>query len=210
MRPWAARPRRRSLTELIGVSAVPNVFRSAAVLTELSVFHSADARPVAAGGMFLSESRRSLLASVDLKKLTWTFPLMHRRLSHAFFKELQVLSKCLGVVWLGFFFALLYGWESYIWYLLHDLRVFAGPVGLVVPSSEWHKHRTLFTKFACVCVCESESRQGVVSQPPSNHSLHKQELELKGYAINAINKQSGKVSWLLLARSCTKGSIFIP
>lgn len=45
-----------------------------------------------------------------------------------------------------------------------------------------------------LCVCESESRQGVVSQPPSNHSLHKQELELKGYAINAINKQSGKVS----------------
>lgn len=106
----AAWPRRRSLADLIGSHSVDmlHVFISAPAFTELSVFHSADARPAAAGGTFPSESR-SLLASVHLKKLTWTFPLMHRRLSHVFFKELQ----CFGVV-LGFFFALLYGRESYI------------------------------------------------------------------------------------------------
>lgn len=137
-----------------------HVFISAPAFTELSVFHSADARPAAAGGTFPSESR-SLLASVHLKKLTWTFPLMHRRLSHVFFKELQ----CFGVV-LGFFFALLYGRESYIWYLLHDLRVFAGPVGLAVPSSEWHKHQTLFTKFVYVWVrVQTGIRQSASIQP---------------------------------------------
>lgn len=174
MRPWAARPRRRSLTELTGsrgVGTVPNVFRSAAVFTELSVFHSADARPVAAGGMFLSESRRSLLASVDLKKLTWTFPLMHRRLSHAFFKELQVLSKCLGVccwfyfcsfVWLRKLHLIFVAWlQSLCWFSWvggAELRMTQAPN---------------FIYKICVCVSQSPDRELSVSLHPTTHSTNR-------------------------------------
>lgn len=105
------------------------------------------------------------------KKMTWIFPPMHRWLSHAFFKELQVLSKCFGVVFCFVFCSFVRLRKLHLIFvarlksLCWPRRVGGAELRMTQAPNSIYK--------ICVCVSQSPDRDSSVRLHPNTHSTNR-------------------------------------